>query len=387
MFSVPWAAKVVHCCAIVLCLLSNYSQGHLRRNEVVIFSGWRQGAREVSRTRVKARLVVLKPGDLETDKSSRPVVKLHMNKFKRIGRRKHQVDEVRRAQVERRRLQEQSQTAPPAQPIIPPAPKVLGPRLPQRLAALLTSPPVSREEALAHAWNPEDRSPNVELKADDLFTMRRRPVAQSTDCVRTKMGFTSGSHLFKITWPSRQRGTHAMVGVGTLAAELQADGYKGLVGDSVNSWGWDLGRKQALHAGRDSAGAPLFPTSLTHHHQWIVPDQFLMILDMDAGTLAWFADYQYLGVSHHGIQGEVFPMVSTVWGHCEVSLVYLGSSPPNLVHPLKTLAKVEVLTALDSLSPTSFSSAQDRQHLLAKLDHHIGPQIPVTLRHFLASTS
>ena len=85
-------------------LLSNYSQGHLRRNEVVIFSGWRQGAREVSRTRVKARLVVLKPGDLETDKSSRPVVKLHMNKFKRIGRRKHQVDEVRRAQVERRRL-------------------------------------------------------------------------------------------------------------------------------------------------------------------------------------------------------------------------------------------------------------------------------------------
>ena len=67
---------------------------------MVIFSGWRQGAREVSRTRVKARLVVLKPGDLETDKSSRPVVKLRMNKFKRIGRRKHQVDEARRAQVE-----------------------------------------------------------------------------------------------------------------------------------------------------------------------------------------------------------------------------------------------------------------------------------------------
>ena len=339
---------------------------------MVIFSGWRQGAREVSRTRVKARLVVLKPGDLETDKSSRPVVKLHMNKFKRIGRRKHQVDEVRRAQVERRRLQEQSQTSPAAQPIIPPAPKVLGPRLPQRLAALLTSPPVSREEAVAHAWNPEDRSSNVELKADDLFTMRRRPVAQSTDCVR-------------ITWPSRQRGTHAMVGVGTLAAELQADGYKGLVGDSVNSWGWDLGRKQALHAGRDSAGAPLFPTSLTHHHQWIVPDQFLMILDMDAGTLAWFADHQYLGVSHQGIQGEVFPMVSTVWGHCEVSLVYLGSSPPNLVHPLKTLAKVEVLRALDNLVPSS--SKQFTEGFLAKLDQHIVLELPSTLKQFLAGNN
>ena len=357
-------------------------QGHLRQNEVVIFSGWRQAARLVSRTRVKARLVVLKPGDLEEDQSGQPVVKLRMNKFKRIGRKKKQADEVRRIQQERPRVEEVVQEVPLGEPIIPPPPKVLGPPLPQRLAALLTTPPVSKSEAEAHAWNPDDRSANVELKVDDLFTMRRRPVAQSTDCVRSKVGYSSGTHLFRITWPTRQRGTHAMVGVSTLMAEVQADGYKGLLGDTANSWGWDLGRKQALHAGQHSS---LFPLSLNHHHQWTVPDEFHMILDMDVGTLAWFADGQYLGISHRGIQGEIFPMVSTVWGHCEVSLVYLASSSSSLVLPLKTLAKVEMLKALDNLAPSP--SKQTTQQLLAKLNHHTDLQLPITLKHFLAGTS
>ena len=362
-------------------------QGHLRQNEVVIFSGWRQGTRLVSRTRVKARLVVLKPGDLEDDQSGQPLVKLRMSKFKRIGRKKKQADEVRRIQQERPRVEEQAEVAPLGEPTISPAPKILGPPLPQKVAALLTLPPLPKSEAEAHAWNPDDRSANVELKVDDLFTMRRRPVAQSTDCVRTKVGYSSGTHIFRITWPTRQRGTHAMVGVSTLMAAVQADGYKGLLGDTANSWGWDLGRKQALHAGQNSAGGPLFPLSLNHHHQWTVSDEFHMILDMDAGTLAWFADGQYLGISHRGIQGLVFPMVSTVWGHCEVSLAYLGSSSSNLVLPLKTLAKVEVLKALDNLVPSSSSSKQATEQFLAKLDQHLDLQLPITLKHFLAGTS
>ena len=359
-------------------------QGHLRQNEVVIFSGWRQGAKLVSRSRLKARLLVVKPGDLEEQQqSSQPVVKLRMNKFKRIGRKKKQANEVRRIQRERRRLEEERrlQEAPLCEPVMSPAPRVLGPPLPQKVAALLTTPPVSRAEAEAHAWNPDDRSANVELKVDDLFTMRRRPVAQSTDCVRGKTGYSSGTHLFRITWPTRQRGTHAIVGVGTLMAELQADGYKGMLGDTANSWGWDLGRKQALHAGQHTAGGSLFPFSLSHYHQWTIPDEFHMILDMDAGTLAWFADNQYLGVSHRGIQGEVFPMVSTVWGHCEVSLVYLGSSSSQVL-PLKTLAKVEVLRALNNLVP--FSSRQATEQFL---DHHPDLQLPIILKHFLAGTS
>ena len=36
-------------------------------------------------------------------------------------------------------------------------------------------------------------------QAEDLMTMRRRPVAQSTDCVRTKQGYARGLHAFEVT--------------------------------------------------------------------------------------------------------------------------------------------------------------------------------------------
>ena len=42
---------------------------------------------------------------------------------------------------------------------------------------------------------------------------------------------------------------------------------------------------------------------------------------MDMGTLAFVAKGKYLGVSHTGLRGKaVFPIVSSVWGHCEVGL-------------------------------------------------------------------
>ena len=37
------------------------------------------------------------------------------------------------------------------------------------------------------------------IQAEDLMTMRRRPVAQSTDCVRTKQGYARGLHAFEVT--------------------------------------------------------------------------------------------------------------------------------------------------------------------------------------------
>lgn len=54
-----------------------------------------------------------------------------------------------------------------------------------------------------------------------------------------------------------------------------------------------------------------------------------MVLDMDLGTLAFSAKGKYLGVSHAGFKGKaVFPIISSVWGHCEVSMKYLtGVSP------------------------------------------------------------
>jgi hypothetical protein len=53
------------------------------------------------------------------------------------------------------------------------------------------------------------------VKDDDKLTFHRHPVAQSTDCIRGRIGYERGIHLFELTWPTRQRGTHAVVGVST----------------------------------------------------------------------------------------------------------------------------------------------------------------------------
>ena len=53
------------------------------------------------------------------------------------------------------------------------------------------------------------------MKDDDKLTFHRHPVAQSTDCIRGRVGYERGIHLFELTWPTRQRGTHAVVGVST----------------------------------------------------------------------------------------------------------------------------------------------------------------------------
>jgi hypothetical protein len=52
----------------------------------------------------------------------------------------------------------------------------------------------------------------------------------------------------------------------------------------------------------------------------------LVVLDMDEGTLSFVVDGQYLGVAFRGLKGKtLFPIVSAVWGHSEISMHYLGS--------------------------------------------------------------
>ena len=80
---------------------------------------------------------------------------------------------------------------------------------------LMDMPSVSKDVQVKHAWNPDDRSYNIFVKEDDKLTFHRHPVAQSTDCIRAKVGYERGLHLFEITWSTRQRGTHAVVGVST----------------------------------------------------------------------------------------------------------------------------------------------------------------------------
>ena len=332
-----------HSCT-VLCPVG--CQGHLRPNELVIIHSSKVAGRLVNRKRIKARLIHREKGDLEAVSGSNPPIlaSLHMDTFRRIGGKRRPRPEWLSREVIMKQLRK-SLSSDRNYSAISPVPSILGTRMPQRVSDLLLRPPVSRAVAEAHGWNPRDMSRNVSLKSGDVLTMRRRPVSQSTDGVRAKVGYSEGLHVFQVTWPVRQRGTHPMVGVATLQAQVQEDGYCCLVGSNNNSWGWDLGRKKALHTGGDTSlvQGKLFPPSLTHHHQWTVPDSFYMVLDMDRGSLAWVVGHQYLGESHTGLAGlTLYPIVSSVWGHCEVSMRYLGSNSSHHTLSLKELSRVEV---------------------------------------------
>jgi len=202
---------------------------------------------------------------------------------------------------------------------------------PARLDILLEAPAlVSKEQQHEQSWNPEDRSLNIFVKEDDKSTFHRHPVAQSTDCIRGKKGFTRGLHVWQIHWSTRQRGTHAVVGVATKDAPLHCVGYQSLVGNNDQSWGWDLGRNKLYHDLKNQpGGGRTYPSILSSDESFVVPDTFLVCLDMDEGTLSYVVDGQYLGVAFRGLKGKkLYPIVSAVWGHCEISMLYLGGLDP-----------------------------------------------------------
>lgn len=195
---------------------------------------------------------------------------------------------------------------------------------PARLDILLDMPPVSRECQLKHSWNPDDRSLNIFVKEEDKLTFHRHPVAQSTDCIRGKVGYTRGLHVWDIHWSTRQRGTHAVVGVATEDAALHSVGYQSLVGSNSESWGWDLGRNKLYHDVKNNPGLT-YPSLLNSDENFVVPDTFMVVLDMDEGTLSFVVDGQYLGIAFRGLKGKkLYPIVSAVWGHCEITMKYIG---------------------------------------------------------------
>lgn len=219
---------------------------------------------------------------------------------------------------------------------------------PARIDVLLDMPPAPKETQVKYSWNSEDRSLNVFVKEDDKMTFHRHPVAQSTDCIRGKVGFTKGLHIWEVFWSTRQRGTHAVVGVATSEAPLHSVGYQSLVGSTDQSWGWDLGRNKLYHDSKNCAGVT-YPAILKPDETFLVPDKFLVALDMDEGTLSFIVDGQYLGVAFRGLKGrKLYPIVSAVWGHCEITMKYIGGLDRKYLFSLKSrlffLAFYKILT-------------------------------------------
>lgn len=59
---------------------------------------------------------------------------------------------------------------------------------------------------------------------------------------------------------------------------------------------------------------------------------------MDEGTLAFVVDGQYLGVAFRGLKGrKLHPIVSAVWGHCEITMKYIGGLDREYTNSLLSL--------------------------------------------------
>jgi SPRY domain-containing SOCS box protein 1/4 len=50
-----------------------------------------------------------------------------------------------------------------------------------------------------------------------------------------------------------------------------------------------------------------------------------VVLDMDEGVLGFVVSGHYLGPAFTGLRGrKLHLMVSAVWGHCEITMKYMG---------------------------------------------------------------
>jgi len=113
---------------------------------------------------------------------------------------------------------------------------------------------------------------------------------------------------------------------------LHCVGYQSLIGSGPDSYGWDLGRNRACHNTKANIHTPppVYPKILKADESFVVPDTFMMCLDMDEGTLSFLADGQFLGVAFRGLKGrKLYPIVSAVWGHCEITMKYVNGLEPN----------------------------------------------------------
>ena len=111
-----------------------------------------------------------------------------------------------------------------------------------------------------YTWNSNDSSRNINIK-NCGFTIRRTPIAQSTDVAKCKIGFYSGRHCWEIWW-SGPLGTVAIVGIATKVAAVQCSGYVPLLGIDRESWGWNIVDNILVHDGENIGNYPYFSNSL-----------------------------------------------------------------------------------------------------------------------------
>ncbi|XP_077984407.1 neuralized-like protein 4 [Glandiceps talaboti] len=174
-----------------------------------------------------------------------------------------------------------------------------------------------------HGWDPRDCSQSFQVMDDGVTARRLQRTANTgnTEAVRSKKSYQVGVHTFQIHWPQQERGSHAVVGVGSPDVELTLHGYCSLVGSTANSWGWNVCDKTLHHCGKVVGSYPSGGRS--------IQDTFSMVLDLDVGTLSFKThDGKDLGTAFRNIPKgdmQLCVMASATAGDCHIQMKYLGS--------------------------------------------------------------
>ena len=63
------------------------------------------------------------------------------------------------------------------------------------------------------------------------------------------------------------------------------------------------------------------------------------MLDMDEGVMGFVVEGKYLGPAFRGLRGKkLYVTVSAVWGHCEITMKYIGGLDREFILCSSTLA-------------------------------------------------
>lgn len=185
------------------------------------------------------------------------------------------------------------------------------------------------------AWNDQDRSHNIYIK-NDCLTLHRKPVAQSSDGIRTKIGFTSGLHYFVIIFHGPSFGSSALVGVSTKNAPVHCQGYTPLLGNDDAGWAWDLSQHCLRHDGKVveevsnvrelSSCRYIFEFLFSPPQTVSIGNKIGLTLDMDIGMLEFDINGRYVPAKFTNLPKDqpLYPSISAVYGNSEVTLIYYG---------------------------------------------------------------
>ncbi|XP_046660388.1 SPRY domain-containing SOCS box protein 4-like [Homalodisca vitripennis] len=101
---------------------------------------------------------------------------------------------------------------------------------------------------------------------------------------------------------------------------------KGLVGNDDQSWGWDVAVRKLFHDSQfDEENGQDYPSPETVDETYTVPENILVVLDMQEGNLSFYIDGFCLGIAFCGLKGKtLYPTISSVFPNCQISIKYIG---------------------------------------------------------------